>query len=119
MVIDIQKEAFDTAKNFITNYQLSLKQLSAESLVEFQNIVKGLETDLSQQVKQFHEVLLPQLEKELEAYKQNRLQQTDKIVAQIVQKASREIINKAISLEDHQSLVTDALEKAKKQGAFD
>jgi hypothetical protein len=119
MVVDIQKEAFDTAKNFITNYQLSLKQLSVESLAEFQTIIKDLKTDLQKQVQEFHTALLPALQTELAAYKQSRMDQTNVLVTQIVTRASAEIMNKAISLEDHQSLVTDSLEKAKKQGAFD
>lgn len=119
MTQDIQKESVDTASNFLKSYQTSLGQLETQSLTDFQNVIKGLQSDLQKQVKDFHEQMLPNLEKELESYKQNRLKQTEATITQIVQKASQEILNKAISLEDHQSLVLAALEKAKKEGVFD
>ena len=119
MVVDIQKEAMDTAKNFTSNYQLTLKQLSAQSTTDFQEIVKGLKNDLQIQIQQFHQNLLPVLEKQLEDYRTARLAQTEKMVTSIVQKAAPEILNRSLSLEDHRSLVLESLEKAKKAGAFD
>jgi hypothetical protein len=119
MVVDIQKEVMDTAKNFTTEYQLSLKQLANQSVADFAAIVKTLQADLNQQIQQFHSVLLPNLEHELANYKQARLAQTDAAVTAIVLKASQTILNKAISLEDHKQLVFDCLEKAKQEAVFD
>lgn len=119
MTIDIQKEAFDTARTFMDSYQVSLKQLVLQSLTGFQNTVKGLENDMQQQLKEFHETLLPKMEKELEEYKQSRIGQTDQMVIRVVQKASQELLNKNLSLDDHQKLVIESLEKAKKEGVFD
>jgi hypothetical protein len=119
MVVDIQKEAMDTAKNFTSNYQLSLKQLSTQSTNDFQEIVKGLKADLQAQISQFHQTLLPALEKELADYKGARLAQTESMVTAIIKKAAPEILNRSLSLEDHRSLVIESLEKAKKAGAFD
>jgi cell division septum initiation protein DivIVA len=119
MVADIQKQAMGAAQNFTSNYQSSLKQLSDKSLAEFQNIAGNLKLDLEKQIKQFHESLLPALEKELADYKKSRLNQIDKTVSQIVEKASQEIINKSFSPDDHVDLVKQSLEKAKKEGVFD
>lgn len=119
MVVDIQKQAMETAQNFTQNYQLSLKNLAQESLGEFKNIAGNLQSDLQKQIKEFHESLLPALEKQLEEYKKTRMAQTDKTIAQIITKASQEIVNKSISLEDHKNLVIESLEKAKKEGVFD
>lgn len=118
MMLDIQKEAADLARNFITSYQISLQQLSAESVGSFQTTAKELETDLQQDIKQFRETLLPNLQKELDEYKRSRLDQTEILIKSIIQKASGEILNKAISLEDHQNLIVESLEKAKKEGVF-
>ncbi|HSW87734.1 MAG TPA: hypothetical protein VLF89_02335 [Candidatus Saccharimonadales bacterium] len=118
MISDIQKEAADTSRNFMTNYQASLQQITVHSIAELQNVVKGLETDLQKQVKDFHETMLPKMEKELEEYKQVRLKQTDQTITNVIQKVSQEILNKSLSLDDHEHLLVESLEKAKKEGAF-
>ena len=119
MVSDIQKEAVVTTRDFMNSYQTSLKQLASQSLKDFQNVVKGLEIDLQKQIKDFHETLLPNLEKELEDYKQARLKQTEQTITRIIQQVSQETLNKSISLNDHQNLLIESLEKAKKEGIFD
>ena len=58
------------------------------------------------------------LQKDIEAYKESRYADAEESVKQIVQKVSQEVLNKSISLEDHQKMVIDALEKAKKEGVF-
>ena len=40
------------------------------------------------------------------------------MVIAIIQKASQEILNKSLSLDDHRQLITEALEKAKNEGLF-
>lgn len=115
---DIEKEAAQSAQTFTTSYATSLKNLTAESLTEFQTIVKTLVADLQKQTEEFRQTLLPKMEQELEGYKQARLKQTEEMTTRIVQKASQEILNKVIPLSDHQNLVTEALEKAKKEGVF-
>ena len=74
---------------------------------------------LEQQNKEFQDTLLPQIEKEVEYYKKARMQEIDQAVTSIVQKASQEIFNKSISIADHQNVVIQSLEKAKKEGFFD
>jgi vacuolar-type H+-ATPase subunit H len=119
LVKQIQKESVDTATKFMADYSSSLKQLATTSLTDFQQVSLGLQTDLQQQIKNFRESLLPNLDKELEEYKKMRLKQTEEMVTRIVGKASQEVFNKSISLEDHQKLLTDSLEKAKAEGVFD
>ncbi len=74
---------------------------------------------MRQQSKAIQESMLPALQKELEAYKAMRLKETEQTVQRIVQKASQEILNKSLSLDDHQNLVIQSLEKAKKEGVFE
>ncbi len=119
LVTDIEKEAVETAKEFTSSYSSSLKQLTGESLTEFQTIIKELVADLQRQTLEFRQTMLPQLEKELEAYKENRMKQADELTMKIIQKASQDIFNKSISSDDHQKLVMDSLEKAKKEGVFE
>lgn len=118
MVVDINKESATTAQNFMTSYQTSLQQLANQSLAEYQNIMKGLEADLKKQVKDFHDSLLPDLKKELDEYKEVRMQQAEQLITAIIRKVSQEVLNKSISLEDHQALLIESLERAKKEGIF-
>ncbi len=119
LVDDIQKEGTTIARAFTEQYAFALKQLTGDSLKEFQTIMLELQTDLKKQISAFHEAMLPEIEKKLELYRQTRLKEIDQEVGVIVQKASQEIFNKSISLADHQSLVIESLEKAKKEGIFD
>lgn len=118
MILDIQKEAGEIAHNFNLTYANSLQQLTAESIQDFQSVAKELEIDLQQQIKNFRETLLPNLEKELEQYKQSRLQHLDQELLTITQKVAQEVLNKSLSLSDHQNFVIEALEKAKREGVF-
>lgn len=118
MVDDVSGETKDTAQNFRASYQSSLDQIAQQSLTEFQTVTKELQTDLQTQVKQFHETLLPSLEKELDEYKQARLQQAEQTITRIIQQAAQDILKKSISFEDHQKLLAESLEKAKKEGLF-
>jgi hypothetical protein len=82
-------------------------------------MAKGLGVDLQKQIKDFHESLLPGLEKELEIYKQVRFKQADQTITEVVQKVAQEILNKSLTVSDHQAIMLEALEKAKKEGVFD
>lgn len=119
MIADIQKEAVDTSRTFMHDYSTTLQQLTKTSLTDFQHILQGLQTDMQKQITEFHEKQLPMLEKELETYKQSRMKEADQLISRVVQKTSQEVLNKSISLDDHQDLVVASLEKAKKEGVFE
>ena len=115
----IEKDAGTTSHAFNKTYSTSLQKLAAESLKEFQTITKNMEVDLQNQTKNYRDSMLPILQKELEEYKTMRMQQAERTVTHVIQEVAQEILNKSLSLEDHQQLLIEALEKAKKEGAFD
>ncbi len=115
----IEKDAGSTSHEFTKTYSTSLQRLATHSLSEFQTITRNMEADLQKQTKEFSATMLPTLEKELEEYKKIRLQQADRTITHVIQEVSQEILNKSLSLDDHQRLLTEALEKAKKEGVFD
>lgn len=119
VIAEIQKEGNVIAKSFTSEYSNSLKSLSNESLREFQNIMIQLQADLKKQNKLYQEQMLPEIQKEIKEYKKSKMQEIDKEIANILQKAAQEIFNKSISLADHQKVVVDSLEKAKKEGVFE
>jgi F0F1-type ATP synthase membrane subunit b/b' len=115
---DIQSQAANIAQGFMGNYQNSLKGLSDQSLLNVQNITKGLETELQTELAKFHEKMLPELEQELENYKQARLKQIEETVTRVIGEVSQEVLNKSINISDHENLVIQSLERAKKEGVF-
>lgn len=119
IINDVHKEAFDSGRDFSTSYQSSLKQITTISLTGFQNVTNELELSLQQQIKEFRTSLLANLEKEIDSYKQSKIHRIDQASNVIVQRVAQEVLNKSLSLEDHQNLVIQSLEKAKKEGVFD
>jgi F0F1-type ATP synthase membrane subunit b/b' len=116
---DIQNETNTAAHQFRESYQHELKKLTDQSLTDFQNISKEMQDSLHKQVSEFHNTMLPALEKELEEYKQTRIKQTEQMIKGIIQKVSQQVLNKTISTDDHQKLLIDSLDKAKREGIFD
>lgn len=119
MVQDIQTDAIKAASDFKGSYQASLQQVANTSITEFQHVTRELQSDLHKQIQEFHNTLLPGLQKELDAYKQSRMKQAEQTISRIIQEVSQDILNKSISFEDHQKLMTESLEKAKREGMFE
>lgn len=118
MESNLTSELGNTSGDFTKTYAASLQHLTNQSLSDFQNIVRSMQTDLQRQTQDFSATMLPGLEKELEEYKKIRLQQADRTITHVIQEVSQEILNKALPLEDHHQLLIEALEKAKKEGVF-
>lgn len=119
IIADSQSQTLSLSQQAMNQYAQYLKQIANTSLTNFSSLTKELENAMKQNTKTIQESMLPSLQKELEAYKEMRLKETEQTVQRIVQKASQEILNKSISLEDHQNLVIQSLEKAKREGVFD
>ncbi len=119
IVVDIQKEALDVSRNSVNSYSTSLKAVTTQSISDLQIIAKGLEVDLQKQISDFNQSLLPKLEKEVEEYKALRLKQSEQMVNKIIQKATQEIFGRIITLADHQNIMIESLERAKREGVFD
>jgi F0F1-type ATP synthase membrane subunit b/b' len=119
IVVDVHKEAYTSGNAFTASFQASLKQITTLSLSGFQNVTSELELALQQQIRDFRQQLLANLEKEIETYKTAKMHRIEQASNNIVQKTAQEILNKSLSLEDHQNLVIKSLERAKKDGLFD
>jgi hypothetical protein len=119
IINDVHKEAFNSGNEAVSRYQASLQQITSVSLTGFQKVTNQLELSLQQQIKEFRTTLLANLEKEVESYKQSKIHRIDQASSIIVQRVAQEVLNKSLSLEDHQALVIQSLEKAKKEGIFD
>ena len=119
IIVDVHKEAFDSGREFATSYQSSLKQITTNSLSGFQNVTSQLELDLQKQIKDFRQTLLSNMEKEVDEYKVAKIRRIDQASIVLVQRVAQEVLNRSLTVEDHENLVARSLEKAKKEGVFD
>lgn len=127
----------EETSGFIKVYEDVLNDLKSRNVEIFQNISKDIEISTLEEIKKFkyiieqetiasqemiskkinHEYSLAK--KDIETYKQSQLIIVDERIYQILEKVSTLVMGKAISLSDHEALVIDSLEKAKKEAIFD
>lgn len=119
IITDVHREAFDTGKKVTDDHEAKLKQISDFSLTGFQNVTNELEVELQKQIREFRQEVLANIEKDVEEYKAAKLRRVDQASVILVQRVSQEVLNKSLTIEDHENLVIKSLEKAKKEGVFD
>jgi Skp family chaperone for outer membrane proteins len=119
MINDIQNQAANSSNSSLINYKNFLHEITEKTLVDFQNNTKKFEEDMQKQMQEFRDTLLPTIQKELEEYKKERFGQADKKINEIIQKVAEKVFNQSISLEDHQKLIIESLEKCRKEGIYD
>ena len=95
-----------------------MARLSEEKSKEIGEFIEKQEQDQVKESQFFVANALSKIEKEVEEYKRNKLTKVDEEIRQIVLSAAREVIGRAISLSEHEDLVSKALERAKKDRLF-
>lgn len=130
-------EAQDYASSTIASYQKRLRRLTHDNtrILEeesktlhdhYKEMVREVNDEFRKkaagEVKEFGEEIdqeiasqLNKSKQEIEEYKKEKLANIDEAVVKVVKSASEEILGKAITLANHQTLITEALEKAKKE----
>lgn len=117
-------------------YQKELTDLKENNIKLMSNISKDIENSVIAELKDFREILKKETydsqkivetkieetykatQKEIEDYKTERLKKVEGQIFEIIQNVSREVLGKTLSRDEHEQLVMDALEKAKKEGAL-
>lgn len=118
-IINIQKAAAEKTDEFTSNYQNSIRQLAMVSFEDFQTVITQLKGDFQKQIRDFHEILLPSLQKEIAEYKEERLKQAEQSVNLIIKKVSQTVFNKTLTPQNHKDLIIASLDRARKEGIFD
>lgn len=119
MATEALKQAGISSNEIVVNQKNSLSQITNQSVSNFQNLTKQFEIDFQKQTQDFRNNILNELQKEIENYKSKKLQDAVKTVNTIIQEVSEKVLNKSISTEDHQNLIIESLQKARKDGLFD
>jgi len=127
------KDFEKTSTDLFRVYKQELEDLKLNTLKIVNNITKDIENDTIKELKDFKEILkketyasqkiveqkieqqYAETEKEIEAYKEDRIKKVEDEIYNILQNVSKLVLGKAISLQDHEQLVIDALNKIKEE----
>ena len=130
------KEFEKATSDFTALYSQILQDLKTKNIEVFQNVSKDIEVDTMKEIRSFKEsmqklTVLSQKEarrkidanyeaskKEIENYEKEELKKIDSGIYELLEKISKLVLGKALSLADHEDLIEKALEKAKKEGVF-
>ncbi|MBI2049299.1 hypothetical protein HYT32_00050 [Candidatus Roizmanbacteria bacterium] len=137
-ITELELKGFEkTTSDFINMYQNILNELKAKNIEIFQNISKNIETSTLAEIKKFeafveqetidsqkmvkrkirHEYSLAK--KHIDAYTESELKMVDEKIYEILETVSKLVLGKSLKLSDHETLIIDSLEKAKKERIFD
>lgn len=128
------KDFENASSELLKIYQKELNALKENTIITVKNISKDIETNTVEDLRDFEEVLkretfasqkiveekieetYKETQKEIEAYKAAEIKRVDDRIYKLLQTVSKLVLGKAISLQDHEQLVIEALDKAKKEG---
>lgn len=131
------KEFEKATSDFANIYSQILQDLKIKNVEVFQKVSKDIETNTVEEIKNFKESMqklttLSQKEvkrkidadysiakKEIENYKKEELQKIESGIYVLLEKMSKLVLGKALSLTEHEDLIEKSLEKAKKEGLFE
>ena len=136
-IASLQIKEFEKATmDFMKLYTQVLQDLKSKNIEVFQNISKDIEVNTIEEIKNFKESMedltvsseklvkkkidtdYEEVKKEIQSYREEKLQKIDQDIYNVLEKVAKEVLGKAISLSEHEDLIEKALEKAKKEGVF-
>lgn len=136
-IASLQIKDFEKAtSDFTKMYNRILQELKSKNIEVFQNVSKDIEVNTMEEIKNFRDSVenltvssqkqvkkkidddYREVEREIENYKQEQLKKVDDKIYEILERVSKLALGRAISLSEHENLITKALERAKKEGAF-
>ena len=120
----------------LKQYEEQIAQINDNSINNLKNISEDIKTSVISHFDELKKLMSEQtfeskkaaeekikveydeLEKELQNYKQKQLQEVDQKIYQIIFNVSKAAIGKGLSMDQHQELILDALERAKNEGGL-
>lgn len=121
-LLNIYKEAIDNEKNRsieeISKVSTILKDEVMSEIGSMKDVLKKetieTENDLKQKIKNEYD----QIKIELAQYKEKKLNDINSYIYEIITQTSKDIIGKAMSIDDQEDLIIQALEEAKEENKF-
>lgn len=131
-----QKTLLDTSKQLLESYKKDMDKLNNDNINILNNISKDIVRYSNSQLEDFKRMLQEEtlssqkivgdkiekdyneLQKKLEAYKEEKLKKVDENIIDILLVISKQTIGRTLSFEDHRDLILEALDKAKQKGGL-
>lgn len=119
--------------DFLNEYKKELENLKSSAIKITQSASKNIELDTVKEINNFDEILAKETydgqkivegkieeefskaQKQVQDYKTEMLKKTQEDIYKILERISRDAIGKSLNLSDHEQLIIEALEKAKKE----
>lgn len=117
----LKNELSKITESSINQTKKELEKIQQQTLEQIKNFDKDIQKELADTHTSVNSEItnrLQQVQKDLESYKEEQIALVDQKIKKTVVEISEEVLGKAISLQDQEKLVIDALEEVKKQGAF-
>lgn len=125
----VAKVAREELESLVEEYEKNLKVQTGEvvkkladgsqaSLSAMGNFIREEEGVVTKQSEYLIGEIIKKAEAEIEEYKKYQFEGIDEQIAQNVEKISKKVLGKAISLQQHEDLIWGALEEAKRNGIF-
>ena len=126
---DFQRTSEEIIKNYQNQFkdggqeiQKVISEISQQAAEETKKVSGTLSNELVQKFGEIYQLTkgtlnnkVAETEKEIESYKKERLNEIDRRIYQLLGEVAKKTIGKTVDLSDHEKLVMEALEKAKKE----
>lgn len=109
-----KKDSFDT----IETLSQGIKDQILTEIDQFKEDIHKETIETESEVRLKVEKQYEDMEKSLQEYKAERLRKIDNAIYKIVVQVSKDVIGKGMTLEDHENLIINSLEDAKKRSEF-
>lgn len=136
-IIENNKKMLDSQTGvFDKSYSEDLVQLRSQYVTQIQSVIGEIRTSTEKEIKDFMNVIMKETisaqnymgtkineefetsQKEIAAYKEEQFKKIDESVKAAIVSISQKVLGKAIPMDQHEKLVLDALEQAKREGMF-
>ena len=115
---EVIKKTTSRLETELKKHFTDLSEFAAEESNEMGKFIIKQQEIITKQTQYHVANMLLKSEQEVSKYKQSKLNEVDQQVRDIVFKAAKEVIGRAISFTEHEDLVNKALERAKKDKIF-
>lgn len=132
----LEKDVDSTSKEYLHYYQEILNEVGKEAVERMDNVSEDIKGDLKIKVEDFTKSLYEKIvethsvaskalqdtykkaELEVEDYKNKRIQDIENSLLHLVERIVKKVLEREISLEEHEKLVIKSFEEAKRQKMF-
>lgn len=124
------------AQELLASHHRLLEDLRQDNINRESNITKHIAIDTKREVEAIQSLVIKEshavdhalqkkatqemekIDQELQVYRAERLHSIEEEISNLVKMLTKNMLSKSLSQKDHQQLILEALEKAKKEGVF-